>query len=48
MTALETGLAGFAKTTFVNEFPAAGHHVTFHDGLNVEIGLTDETLVLED
>ena len=35
MSALGTGLVGFVKTTVVNEFPAAEHHVTSQDGSNV-------------
>ena len=47
MSALGAGLVGSAKTTVVNEFSAAGHPVASQDGTNVQIGLTDETLVLE-
>ena len=35
MSALGTGLVGSAKTTVVNEFPAAGHPVASLDGTNV-------------
>ena len=35
MTALKSGIAGFVKTTMVNEFPATGHGVTTRDGSNV-------------
>ena len=35
VSALETGLAGFVVTAFVEEFPATGHDVTSLDGLNV-------------
>ena len=47
MSALGTGLVGSVKTTMVNEFSTAGHHVTSQDGTNVQIGLAYETLVLE-
>ena len=47
MSALGAGLVGSVKTTVVNEVSAAGHPVTSQDGTNVQIRLTDETLVLE-